>query len=132
MIYEIHVKDFSWDPASGVPAQYRGKFKALTLEHTTLNGDGEHPACLAYLRELGITHVQLMPVYDFGSVDEGGDDSQFNWGYDPVNYNVPRGLLLYRPLSRRDTHPGLDREALPKPRPDRHLPVRPRRLDPVG
>lgn len=91
VIYEIHVKDFSWDPASGVPAEYRGKFKALTLEHTTLDNDGEHPTCLAYLRELGITHVQLMPVYDYGSVDEEGDDSQFNWGYDPLNYNVPEG-----------------------------------------
>lgn len=91
VIYEIHVKDFSWDPASGVPAQYRGKFKALTQAHTTLDNDGEHPTCLSYLRELGITHVQLMPVYDFGSVDEEGDDSQFNWGYDPVNYNVPEG-----------------------------------------
>lgn len=91
VIYEIHVKDFSWDPASGVPADCRGRFKALTLEHTTLNSDGEHPTCLAYLRELGITHVQLMPVYDAGSVDEGGDDRQFNWSYDPLNYNVPEG-----------------------------------------
>ena len=91
VIYEIHVKDFSWDPASGVPADCRGKFKALTLEHTTLNGDGEHPTCLAYLRELGVTHVQLMPVYDSGSVDEAGGEEQFNWGYDPLNYNVPEG-----------------------------------------
>lgn len=91
VIYEIHVKDFSWDPASGVPASWRGKFKALTLEHTTLDNDGEAPTCLAYLRKLGVTHVQLMPVYDSGSVDEGGDDYQFNWGYDPLNYNVPEG-----------------------------------------
>lgn len=91
VVYEIHVKDFSWDPASGVPAEYRGKFKALTLEHTTLDGAGERPTCLDYLKRLGVTHVQLMPVYDFGSVDEGGDDNQFNWGYDPVNYNVPEG-----------------------------------------
>lgn len=91
VIYELHVKDFSWDPASGVPAPWRGKFKALCLESTTLNGDGEHPTCLAYLRELGVTHVQLMPVYDYGSVDEGGAPDQFNWGYDPVNHNVPEG-----------------------------------------
>ena len=91
VIYEIHVKDFSWDPASGVPEQYRGKFKALCLENTTLNGDGEHPTCLAYLKRLGVTHVQLMPAFDYGSVDEGGAPDQFNWGYDPVNYNVPEG-----------------------------------------
>ena len=91
VIYELHVKDFSWDPASGVPEEYRGKFKALCLEDTTLRGDGENPTCLAYLRRLGVTHVQLMPVYDYGSVDESGDPEQFNWGYDPVNYNVPEG-----------------------------------------
>ena len=91
VIYEMHIKDFSWDPASGVPAAYRGKFKALCQDHTTLNGDGVHATCLSYLKELGVTHVQLMPVYDFGSVDESGDPEQFNWGYDPVNYNVPEG-----------------------------------------
>lgn len=91
VIYEIHIKDFSWDPASGVTPEFRGKFKALTQEGTTLNGDGEHPTCLSYLKELGVTHVQLMPAYDYGSVDEGGDPQQFNWGYDPVNYNVPEG-----------------------------------------
>ncbi len=91
VIYEMHVKDFSWDPASGVPEGYRGKFPALCLEDTTLQNDGTHPTCLAYLRDLGVTHVQLMPVYDYGSVDESGDPAQFNWGYDPVNYNVPEG-----------------------------------------
>ncbi len=91
VIYEIHVKDFSWDPASGVPDKYRGKFKALCQTDTTLNNDGKHPTCLAYMRELGVTHVQLMPVFDYGSVDEGGGTDAFNWGYDPVNYNVPEG-----------------------------------------
>ena len=97
VIYEIHIKDFSWDPASGVPAEYRGKYKALCQEQTTLNGGGEHPTCLSYLKELGVTHVQLMPVFDFGSVDEGGSRSQFNWGYDPVNYNVPEGSYATDP-----------------------------------
>ena len=97
VIYEIHVKDFSWDPASGVPEEYRGKYKALCLEDTTLNGDGEHPTCLAYLKGLGVTHVQLMPVFDFGSVDEGGAPEAFNWGYDPVNYNVPEGSYATDP-----------------------------------
>ncbi len=97
VIYEIHVKDFSWDPASGVPEDCRGKFKALTLEDTTLDGGGEHPTCLAYLQRLGVSHVQLMPVYDYGSVDEGGAADAFNWGYDPVNYNVPEGSYATDP-----------------------------------
>ena len=91
VIYEIHVKDFSWDPHSGVPAQYRGKFKALTLPDTTLDGKGEVPTCLNHIKRLGATHIQLMPVYDYGSVDEAGDPAAFNWGYDPANYNVPEG-----------------------------------------
>lgn len=98
VIYEIHVKDFSWDPASGVSAEYRGKFKALCQEDTTLNGDGKHPTCLAYLKELGVTHVQLMPVFDYGSVDESGGPEQFNWGYDPVNYNIPEGSYATDPI----------------------------------
>ena len=95
IIYETHVKDFSFDPASGVPAAYRGKYKAFTLENTTLHGDGVHPTCVAYLRRLGVTHVQLMPVFDYGSVPEGSD--AYNWGYDPVNYNVPDGSYATDP-----------------------------------
>lgn len=97
VIYEIHVKDFSWDPASGVVPEYRGKFKALCQTGTTLNGDGVHPTCLDYLKTLGVTHVQLMPAFDYGSVDEGGGPEQFNWGYDPVNYNVPEGSYATDP-----------------------------------
>lgn len=91
VIYEVHVKDFSYDPASGVPQAYRGKYKALTLCNTTVDGKGRHPTCVNYIKRQGFTHVELMPVYDFGSVDEGGDPAAFNWGYDPVNYNVPEG-----------------------------------------
>lgn len=91
VIYEIHVKDFSWDPASGVAPEYRGNFQALCQTGTTLNGDGVHATCLDYLKELGVTHVQLMPSFDYGSVDEAGAPEQFNWGYDPVNYNIPEG-----------------------------------------
>lgn len=97
VIYELHVKDFSWDPASGVDPKYRGRFKAFCQEHTSLNGDGEHPTCLDYLKELGVTHIQLMPVFDYGSVDEGGNRLQYNWGYDPVNYNVPEGSYSTNP-----------------------------------
>ncbi|MBD5150160.1 MAG: type I pullulanase [Oscillibacter sp.] len=87
IIYELHVKDFSYDPDSGVPPEYRGKYKAFSFRA----GDGRLPRCMEHLRSLGVTHVQLMPVFDFGSVDEAGDGRQFNWGYDPVNYNVPEG-----------------------------------------
>jgi pullulanase len=91
IIYELNVKEFSWDPASGVPEEERGRFLAFCREDTTLNNDGQHPTCLAYLKRLGVTYVQLMPIFDYGSVDEAGSADQFNWGYDPVNYNVPEG-----------------------------------------
>lgn len=96
IIWEVHVKDFSHDVHSGVPEELRGKYKALTLTGTTLDGDGVHPTCLDYLKRLGITHVQLMPVYDYGSVPES-DPEAFNWGYDPVNYNVPEGSYASDP-----------------------------------
>ena len=97
IIYEMHVKDFSYDPSSGVPEEYRGKYRGFALEGTTLNQDGVHPTCLDYVADLGITHVQLMPVYDYGSVDEAGDASLFNWGYDPWNYNAPEGSYSLDP-----------------------------------
>ena len=91
IIYELHVKEFSWDGSAGFPEELRGTYRAFTVEDTTLFGDGVHPTGIRYLKELGVTHIQLMPVYDFGSVDEVGDRDQFNWGYDPVCYNVPEG-----------------------------------------
>jgi len=91
VIYELHIKDFSWDPAGGFPAEERGRYRALCRTGTTLNSDGVHPTGLDHMKQLGVTHIQLMPVYDYGSVDESGDDAQYNWGYDPANYNVPEG-----------------------------------------
>ena len=91
VIYELHVKDLSWDKAGGFDAADRGRYSALCREGTTLNGDGVHPTGLDWLKRLGVTHIQLLPVYDYGSVDETGADDQFNWGYDPVNYNCPEG-----------------------------------------
>lgn len=88
-VWEAHIGDFSNDAASGVREEYQGKYLAFT-EDTTLNGDGIHPTCVNYLKDLGITHVHLLPSFDYGSVDEGKCDT-FNWGYDPVNYNVPEG-----------------------------------------
>lgn len=96
IIYELHIKEFSWDKAGGFPETGRGTYKAFLEEHTTLHGDGIHPTGLDYLKELGVTHVQLMPSYDYGSVDER-DKQGFNWGYDPENYNVPEGSYSTEP-----------------------------------
>lgn len=93
IIYELHIKDFSYDKDSGIPEEYRGKYKAFTCS----SSNEKYPTCVEYLRELGITHVHLLPAYDFGSVDEGGADDQFNWGYDPQNYNVPEGSYATDP-----------------------------------
>lgn len=87
IIYELHIKDFSYDPSSGVPEAYRGKYKAFTFR----GENGGYPTRVAYLQQLGVTHVHLLPFFDFGWLDEAGGDEQFNWGYDPVNYNVPEG-----------------------------------------
>lgn len=87
VIYELHIKDFSYDEESGVPKAWRGKYKAFTVKGT----NGRYPTCVEYLKRLGVTHVHLLPFFDYGSVDEAGDEKQFNWGYDPVNYNVPEG-----------------------------------------
>ncbi len=91
VIYELHIKDFSYDKSSGISEENRGRYLAFTEEGTTLNNDGIHKTGIDYLKNLGITHVQIMPCFDYGSVDEEGDDNQFNWGYDPLNYNVPEG-----------------------------------------
>lgn len=96
-VWEIHVKDFTYNENSGVSKANRGKYLGFTETGTTLNGEGDTATCIDYLKELGITTVQINPFYDFGSVDEMGADSQFNWGYDPVNYNVPEGSYSSNP-----------------------------------
>lgn len=96
-IWEVHVKDFSYNENSGVSEANRGKYLAFTELGTTLNGEGNVATCVDYLKELGINYVQINPFYDFGSVKETGADTQFNWGYDPVNYNVPEGSYSSNP-----------------------------------
>lgn len=95
-IYELHVGDFSGDPRSGIPERDRGRFTAFSYENTTLNGDGIHPTCLNYLKQLGITHVQLQPIADYCTIDERRTD-MYNWGYDPENYNIPEGSYSTNP-----------------------------------
>jgi pullulanase len=97
IVWEVHVGDFSNDPNCGVRKEWRGKYLAFTETDTTLP-DGKTPTCLNYLKKLGITHVQLMPVYDYGSVDESQPGKAFNWGYDPLNYNVPEGSYSTDPF----------------------------------
>lgn len=87
-IYELHVRDLSIDPSSGV--KNKGKYLGV-VERGTRTSSGI-PTGLDHIRNLGITHLHLLPVYDFGSVDERHPEKpQFNWGYDPVNFNVPEG-----------------------------------------
>ena len=86
VIWEVHVRDFSNTVAT---SRYPGKYLAFT-EHGLTNESGE-PVGIDYLTDLGITHVHLQPVYDFATVDESSSAPQFNWGYDPKNYNVPEG-----------------------------------------
>ena len=91
-VWEVSVRDFSQDAASGVRPAWRGIYMAFTQQGTTLHGDGIHPTCLNYLKRLGVKYVQLMPIFDFGSVDEAKPLlRQYNWGYDPTNFNVPEG-----------------------------------------
>lgn len=88
ILYEMHHRDFSVDTASGI--KNRGKYLALT-EQGTKNTAGQSTG-IDHLKELGITHVHLLPSFDFASVDESMPGSkQYNWGYDPQNYNVPEG-----------------------------------------
>jgi len=87
-IYELHVRDLSEDPSSGIPAEHVGKYLAFT-DLNTKTPDGKSSTGISYIKKLGVTHVELLPVYDFNSVDES--NPTFNWGYDPENYNVPEG-----------------------------------------
>lgn len=93
IIYEGSVRDFTMDESSGV--FHNGKFLGLTEANTT-NHFGEATA-LDYISDLGITHVQILPAFDFETVDEKNQKAQYNWGYDPDNYNVPEGSYAVNP-----------------------------------
>lgn len=92
IIYETHVKDFSFHESSGVSKAHRGKFLGITEEDTSCEGLSTG---LSHLQELGITHLHLMPIYDYLTVDENNEafynPNNYNWGYDPELYNVPEG-----------------------------------------
>lgn len=100
ILYEMHHRDFSVDSTSGI--KNKGKFLALT-EYGTMNAD-KYLTGIDHLIELGVTHVHLLPSYDYASVDESAlSDNKYNWGYDPQNYNVPDGSYStdpYNPATR--------------------------------
>lgn len=100
VVYEVHMRDFSVSPNSGI--KNRGKFLAFT-EIGTVNAYGQKTG-VDHLKELGITHVQILPSYDYASIDETKlNENNYNWGYDPENYNVPEGGYAtdpYNPISR--------------------------------
>ena len=100
IIYEMHHRDFSVDSTSGV--KNKGKYLALT-EHGTMNSD-KLLTGIDHLIELGVTHVHLLPSFDYASVDETRlNENSYNWGYDPQNYNVPDGSYAtdpYQPATR--------------------------------
>lgn len=79
IVYEVHVRDFTIDSSSGVSSNKKGKFTGMTETGTTHSGV---KTGIDHLKELGVTHVQILPFYDFAT-------TMYNWGYDPVNYNIP-------------------------------------------
>ena len=95
IVYEVHLRDLAMDRSSGIT--HKGKFLGLT-ETGTKNAYGQ-PTGLDHIRKLGVTHVQLLPVYDYGSIDETNSENDYNWGYDPVNYNVPEGSYSTDPFN---------------------------------
>ena len=91
VVYETHLRDFTMSPNSDI--EHKGKFLALTEEGTVIFDEGwQKPTGIDHLKELGITHLQILPMFDYGSIDETSlEKNRYNWGYDPVNYNVPEG-----------------------------------------
>jgi len=94
IIYELHVRDASIHASSGI--KNKGKFLGLA-ELGTKNNAGQSTG-LSHIKELGVTHVHLLPFYDYNSVDETKAATQYNWGYDPVNYNIPEGSYSTNPV----------------------------------
>ena len=96
ILYELHHRDFSIDPDSGI--EYKGKFLALT-EPGTQTPDGQSTG-IDHLKELGVTHIHILPSFDFSTIDETSlEENSYNWGYDPKNYNVPDGSYSTDPAN---------------------------------
>ena len=93
IIYELHIRDATISQHSGVI--HKGRYLGLCEENTVT--DGGFSTGLSYLKELGITHVELLPINDFARVDELNPSSSYNWGYDPLLYQVPEGSYATNP-----------------------------------
>ena len=93
VLCELHVRDLSSLASSGI--RNRGKFLGLTETETKLKSG--QPTGITHLKNLGVTHIHLMPVYDYGSLDEANPGEAYNWGYDPDNFNVPEGSYATNP-----------------------------------
>lgn len=93
VIYEMHIRDFTIHPESGII--HKGKYLGLTELET--KGPNHTTTGLSYLKELGVTHVELLPFHDFAGVDERNPSQQYNWGYNPLHYNAPEGSYATNP-----------------------------------
>lgn len=99
VIYEVHVRDFSINENSGIISNKKGKYTAFCEHGTTIPGRYTKTG-IDYLMELGITHVHLLPAFDYETVDESKPDMpQYNWGYDPKNYFAPEGSYSTNPFN---------------------------------
>ena len=99
VIYEIHVRDFSMSESSGIKNEKKGKFIAFCEHGTTLNGKYMETG-IDYLKKLGVTHIHILPSFDYETVDESNMEvQQYNWGYDPKNYFAPEGSYSTNPYS---------------------------------
>lgn len=97
IIYEAHVRDLTIDETSGIKEEFKGKFKGLTESNSCIPGTNIKTV-VNHIKDMGFTHIHLLPSFDYGSVDETKlDEPQFNWGYDPENYNVPEGSYSTNP-----------------------------------
>lgn len=95
MVWEVHVRDFSSSPDSGM--ENKGKYLAFTEKNTTVNGEGGLSTGVSYLKELGVNYVQLLPVFDYVNDETDESNLSYDWGYSPLNYQVPEGLYATDP-----------------------------------
>lgn len=97
VVYEMHIRDFSIDENSDVSLEYRGKYNGVWQDNTVVPGS-DIKTGIEHLKDLGVNTVQILPMYDYATVDETKEDnSQYNWGYDPKNYNAPEGSYSTNP-----------------------------------
>lgn len=95
VIWEVHVRDYSSDESSGM--ENKGKYLAFTETGTTLNGEGDLATGIEYLKELGVNYVQLLPAFDYVNDESDENSDSYDWGYSPLNYNVPEGVYSTDP-----------------------------------